>query len=264
MLDSLSTFDGIIGHDLLQQASVELHLKTGELRIASNFEKLQYHKCASVNLTKAVNIDASPLVKEQFLQMLKTRDRGFADPDEALPYNTSVVATIRSNDYTPVYCKLYPYPMGVAEVKSLLKDNIIRKSRSPYNNPMWVVNKKGTNEFGNRKKRMFIDFRKLNSKTVADKYPMPNISTILSNLGRAKFFKTLDLKSEYHQITLAERDREKTSFSVNGGKYEFCRLPFGLKNAGSIFQRAIDDVVREQIGKICYVYVDDVIIFSKS
>lgn len=51
---------------------------------------------------------------------------------------------------------------------------------------------------------------------------------------------------------------------VNGGKYEFCRLPFGLKNAGSIFQRAIDDVLREHIGKICYVHVDDVIIFSES
>ncbi|KAH8360710.1 hypothetical protein KR200_003963 [Drosophila serrata] len=70
-------------------------------------------------------------------------------------------------------------------------------------------------------------------------------------------------QSSYHQITLAERDREKTSFSVNGGKYEFRRLPFGLKNAGSIFQRTIDDILREQIGKFCYVYVDDVIVFSE-
>ncbi|KAH8336032.1 hypothetical protein KR074_003115 [Drosophila pseudoananassae] len=87
---------------------------------------------------------------------------------------------------------------------------------------------------------------------------------ILANLGKAQFFTTLDLKSGYHQIYLPEKDREKTSFSVNGGKYEFCRLPFGLKNAGSIFQRAIDDVLREEIGKICYVYVDDVIIFSEN
>jgi len=110
---------------------------------------------------------------------------------------------------------------------------------------------------------MVIDFRKLNQKTVSDKYPIPSISTILSNLGKAQFFTTLDLKSGFHQIELAERDREKTAFSVNNGKYEFCRLPFGLKNAPSIFQRAIDDVLREQIGKTCYVYVDDVIIFSE-
>jgi len=87
---------------------------------------------------------------------------------------------------------------------------------------------------------------------------------ILANLGKPTFFTTLVLKSWYPQIYLAEWDREKTSFSINGGKYEFCRLPFGLKNAGSIFQRAIDDVLREQIGKCCYVYVDDVIIFYEN
>ncbi|KAH8265713.1 hypothetical protein KR038_010730 [Drosophila bunnanda] len=111
--------------------------------------------------------------------------------------------------------------------------------------------------------RLVLDFRKLNERTIPDRYPMPNISMILGNLGKAKYFTTLDLKSGYHQITLAERDREKTSFSVNGGKYEFRRLPFGLKNAASIFQRTIDDIRREQIGKFCYVYVDDVIVFSE-
>ncbi|KAH8292624.1 hypothetical protein KR054_012132 [Drosophila jambulina] len=111
--------------------------------------------------------------------------------------------------------------------------------------------------------RLVLDFRKLNERTVPDRYPMPNISMILGNLGKAKYFTTLDLKSGYHQIALAERDREKTSFSKNGGKYEFRRLPFGLRNAASIFQRTIDDILREEIGKFCYVYVDDVIIFSE-
>ncbi|KAH8304894.1 hypothetical protein KR018_008500, partial [Drosophila ironensis] len=151
--------------------------------------------------------------------MLKLRVNAFADPDEALPFNTSVVATIRTEDEEPIYSKLYPYPMGVAnfvdsEVKNLLKDKIIQKSKSPYNNPIWVVDKKGVDEAGNKKKRMVIDFRKLNSKTIADKYPMPNISMILANLGQAKYFTTLDLKSGYHQITLAERDREKTSNQI--------------------------------------------------
>lgn len=150
------------------------------------------------------------------------------------------------------------------EVKELLHNGIIRPSRSPYNNPVWVVDKKGKDEYGNSKKRLVIDFRKLNSITIDDKYPIPQIPVILSNLGKARFFTTLDLKSGFHQITLSEQDREKTAFSVGNGKYEFCRLPFGLKNAPSIFQRAIDDVLREQIGKSCYVYVDDVIIFSET
>jgi len=159
--------------------------------------------------------------------------------------------------------------MGVSdfvnsEVKQMLKDGIIRPSRSPYNSPTWVVDKKGTDVYGNPKKRLVIDFRKLNEQTIPDRYPTPSIPVILANLGKAKFFTTLDLKSGYHQIYLAEHDREKTSFSVNSGKYEFCRLPFGLKNGSSIFQRALDDVLREHIGKICYVYIDDVIIFSNN
>jgi len=74
----------------------------------------------------------------------------------------------------------------------------------------------------------------------------------------------LDLKSGFDQILLAETDREKTAFSVGNAKYEFYGLPFGLKNAPSIFQRAIDNVLRKQIGKSCYVYFDDVIIFSEN
>jgi len=63
---------------------------------------------------------------------------------------------------------------------------------------------------------------------------------------------------------LKDTDIEKTAFAVNGGKYEFTRLPLGLKNSPSIFQRALDDVLREYVGKICYVYVDDIIVFSNN
>lgn len=58
-------------------------------------------------------------------------------------------------------------------------------------------------------------------------------------------------------------DIEKTAFSINNAKYEFIRLPFGLKNVPSIFQRALDDILREHIGKICYIYIDDIIVFSQ-
>jgi len=267
-LPNLSTFDGIIGLDLLTQAGALLCLSSGQLKCGSVTEPIEFHRCADVNFTNVDCADAPDSIKETFLKMLKNRRKAFADLEEALPYNTSVVATIRTTDEQPVYVRLYPYPMGAAEfvnkeIQSLLKNGIIKKSVSPYNNPIWVVDKKGTDEFGNKNMRLVMDFRKLNEKTIADRYPMPNIPMILGNLGKAKYFSTLDLKSGYHQITLAERDREKTAFAVNGGKYEFCRLPFGLKNAASIFHRTIDDILREQIGKSCYVYVDDVIVFSK-
>ena len=101
---------------------------------------------------------------------------------------------------------------------------------------------------------MVIDFTNLNEKTIGDRYPMPDISVILSNLGNLNVLSPFDLKSRFHQIQLSERDRKKTAFGVNNGNYEFCRLPFGFKNAPSIFQRAIDDILRRHREKIPGLY----------
>lgn len=84
----------------------------------------------------------------------------------------------------------------------------------------------------------------------------------LQNLGKARYFTTLDLESGFHQIMIKPGDREKTAFSVNGAKYEFLRLPFGLKNAPATFQRCVDDILRPFIGKCAYVYIEDVLIYS--
>jgi len=110
---------------------------------------------------------------------------------------------------------------------------------------------------------MFIDFKRLNAVTIADTYPIPDINSILASLGMAKYFTTLDLTSGFHQIYMLESDTPKTAFSTLNGKYEFLRLPFGLKNDPAVFLRMIDDVLREHIGKICYVYIDDIIVFSE-
>lgn len=109
---------------------------------------------------------------------------------------------------------------------------------------------------------MVIDYRKLNEVTIADKYPIPEINEILAQLGDNKIFSVLDLKSGFHRIPLKPSDMPKTAFSVNNGKYEFTRLLFGLKNAPAIFQRALDDILREHIGKICFIYIDDIKIFQ--
>lgn len=93
----------------------------------------------------------------------------------------------------PIYTKLYPYPMGVAEFvnkeeQNSLSNDIIQKSASPYNNPIWVVHKKGTDDAGNQNRRLVKDFRKFNERTISVKYPIPNISKILGNLFIARNF----------------------------------------------------------------------------
>lgn len=192
----------------------------------------------------------------------------FHNPDSTLSCATDVKCDIRTTDDLPIYQKSYPYPMAYKDevdkqMQKLIDSGVIRPSRSPWNSPVWIVPKK-MDASGEKKFRLVIDYRKLNQKTISDKYPMPEISNILDQLGGNKYFSTLDLASGFHQIGMNPKDVEKTAFSVNYGKYEFLRMPFGLKNAPAIFQRAMNDVLREHIGKRCYVYIDDVVVFGRN
>jgi len=78
---------------------------------------------------------------------------------------------------------------------------------------------------GTAKLRLVIDYKNLNKNTMPDRYPMQNPSVILS--GMAKYLSTTDLESAFHQILINETDIQKTSFSINNGKYEFLTMPFG-------------------------------------
>ncbi|MCP3929146.1 MAG: RNA-directed DNA polymerase, partial [Bacteroidetes bacterium] len=104
----------------------------------------------------------------------------------------------------------------------------------------------------------------LNSITVKDRYPLPLIEDIFDQLGGSKVFTTLDLRSSYWQMPIHESSIHKTAFCSFRGLYEYMRLPFGLQNAPSAFSRAITGVLGENIGKICFVFIDDVVIFSKN
>ena len=268
LLPKLTLFDGILGFSFIKSIKGIIDTEKDIIFYERGQEKIKYLEIDNVN-SLVENVCIPKNIEKLFFDIIDKNSGVFANPNEALPYHTKIIATIRTKDQEPVYSKYQSYPISMVEfvnkeVQDLLKKGIIRPSRSPYNSPVWVVEKKGIDEFGRPNKRLVFDYTKLNSKTIADKYPIPDPSVILSNLGKSKFFTTLDLKSGFHQISLAERDREKTAFSVNNGKFEFCRLPFGLKNAPSIFQRAIDDVLREEIGKTCHVYIDDIIIFSAS
>lgn len=205
--------------------------------------------------------------KSTLIPILEEYQEIFHNPNSTLSCVTNVNCDIRTTDDLPIYQKTYPYPMAYKDevdkqMKKLIESGIIRPSRSPWNSPVWVVPKK-MDASGEKKFRLVIDYRKLNQKTISDRYPMPEISNILDQLGGNKYFSTLDLASGFHQIKMNPKDIEKTAFSVNYGKYEFVRMPFGLKNAPAIFQRAMNDVLREHIGKRCYVYIDDVVVFGK-
>ncbi|XP_037942884.1 putative uncharacterized protein DDB_G0282499 [Teleopsis dalmanni] len=141
----------------------------------------------------------------------------------SLPFRTDVRAEIRTNLDTPIWSKQYPYPLSCNnyvndEIARMRENGVIRPSKSPYNSPIWIVPKKGNNEDGTGKHRLVIDYKKINEHTIADTYPIPDPSIILSNLGNSKYFSTIDLESGFHQILMRENDIEKTAFSINNGK----------------------------------------------
>ena len=111
---------------------------------------------------------------------------------------------------------------------------------------------------------MVIDYRKLNDITIEDKYPLPRMENILENLGKCTYFSTLDLAQGFHQILVDKNSIEKTAFTVENGHYEYVRMPFGLKNAPATFQRMMDKILMKYLNKFCFVYMDDIVIFSKS
>ena len=104
----------------------------------------------------------------------------------------------------------------------------------------------------------------MNKVTVKDSFPIPNISDILDSLGESKYFSTLDLKSGFFQIAIDENSRHFTAFTCKNGLFQFKRLPFGLQNSPSIFSRLMQHVLAGVNRKICYSYINDVIVFGKS
>lgn len=206
--------------------------------------------------------------REQIVKLCRKYSDIFHTENIPLTFTNQIKHPIKTKDEIPVYTKSYRYPFVhkpevQRQINSMLDQGIIRPSNSPWSSPIWIVPKK-TDASGKKKWRIVIDYRKLNEKTVDDRYPLPNITDVLDKLGRCNYFTTLDLASGFHQIEMNPEDITKTAFNVENGHYEFVRMPFGLKNAPATFQRVMDNVLRGLQNEFCLVYLDDIIIMSAS
>ena len=143
------------------------------------------------------------------------------------------------------------------------RQGIIEKCNSPYNSPAILVKKKddagGTTDF-----RFVVDYGKLNESTEMENFPIPLIDDILLGLSGCEFFSTLDVKSGFHEILMAEDSKDYTAFTVNNFQYRWNRMPFGLTNAPFTFQRAINIILTGLISNGVYVYLDDIIVYAKT
>lgn len=185
------------------------------------------------------------------------------DLPPGLPPIRTVEHVIDTGDASPV--SRPPFKMSPLELDELRKQldellslGLIRPSSSPWGAPVLFVRKK------DGKLRMCIDYRAVNALTRRINTPLPRIDECLERLGGAKYFSSLDLKSGYHQVRIREDDVAKTAFNTRYGSYEFLVLPFGLTNSPPTFQRMMNDVLKDYIDKFALVYLDDILIFSKS
>ncbi|XP_050217597.1 uncharacterized protein LOC126668447 [Mercurialis annua] len=144
------------------------------------------------------------------------------------------------------------------EVDKLLKAGFIRK----VDYPEWLANvvliKKSNGRW-----RLCIDFTDLNNACPKDSFPLPNIDQLVDATCGFAVYAFLDASQGYHQIPMNKDNEEKTTFTTDLGTYCYKKMPFGLKNAGATYQRLMNHVFKDQLGKNVEVYVDDIVVKSR-
>ena len=110
--------------------------------------------------------------------------------------------------------------------------------------------------------RLCVDYRGLNAGSIKDRYPLPLIRETLSQLSRARCYTTMDIRSAYNLVRIAEGEEWKTTFRTRYGLFESLVMPFGLTNAPATFQKFINDTLRPFLDIFCTAYIDDIHIYS--
>ncbi|CAC5364966.1 Transposon Ty3-G Gag-Pol polyprotein,Transposon Ty3-I Gag-Pol polyprotein,Retrovirus-related Pol polyprotein from transposon 297,Retrovirus-related Pol polyprotein from transposon 17.6 [Mytilus coruscus] len=146
------------------------------------------------------------------------------------------------------------------QVKELLDNDIIEPSISNWASPVVMCFKKSV------EMRMAIDYRKVNSLSIPQTFPLPHMESVFDAIGevKARYFSCVDLKSGFLQVPLTEESKHKSAFITQTGIYQFKRMPFGLMNSPITFQAMMSHVLRGLNWKFVLVYVDDILIFSRT
>lgn len=252
-------FDVILGTNWLRRHSVNCSW-------SKNLVHLPFGESVPMLLMRApkpVQLNMAMRQPDGIAIVLNRYPHAFAANPKCPGHIDFVQHRIDTGDRPPI--KVHPYRRSPAErerireeVRRMKADGIIVESKSPYAAQPNLTEKKSGEV------RFCVDYRLLNDDTLKDSYPMPRVDDCLDRLGKAKFFTTLDLASGYWQIRVHPDDRHKTAFQTDDGLYEFVVMPFGLTNAPATFQRAMNHVFKEVIGKFCVVYLDDIIVYSET
>jgi hypothetical protein len=245
---------------------------------AAGFHRLLRHKDNTLFATSLYEIDC--VIEEKLAEQAETEDqlierklpiqyRSFKDmflkaKSDQLPLHRASDHKIqleRENNLT--YSPLYNY--SIEELKAAkkyitenLQKGFIAPSQAPFAAPILFARK------ADGSLRFCIDFRKLNSITRKDRYPLPLIDETLARLGRAHIFTKLDIRQAFHRIRMHPDSEDLTTFRTRYGTYKCKVLPFGLTNGPATFQRYINNVLFDYLDDFCTAYLDDIIIYSEN
>ncbi|KAL6204708.1 hypothetical protein ACLB2K_021975 [Fragaria x ananassa] len=147
------------------------------------------------------------------------------------------------------------------QIQEFLEKKLIRPSNSPHHVPAFLVRNHVEQLRG--KATMVIDYRDVNKKTVKDGYQIAQVRVLINRLKGAKIFSKFDAKSGFWQVKMHPDSIALTAFGIPQGHYEWLVMLFGLKQAPSIFQRKMDNILKSY-SDFCLVYIDDILVFSKT
>ncbi|CAF1498515.1 unnamed protein product, partial [Didymodactylos carnosus] len=220
------------------------------------------HRCYVCQAKFLSSNDLQKHLRQQLQQSLWRHGQLF-DLRQPSIIKTTVRHAIETGNHPPVYTPAYRVSykdeqIQRDEINKLLKQGIIEESTSPWSSPIVLVRKKDGSM------RFCIDFRKLNSITTKDAFPIPRIDDIFDHLAQAEYYTTIDFKSGYFQAGLDPRDRPKTAFSTRDQHLQFTVLPRGVTNGPPAFQRIVSQILGPTRWQYSLAYLDDVIIYSQT
>ncbi|CAF3637281.1 unnamed protein product [Rotaria sp. Silwood1] len=210
-------------------------------------------------LIKHLKPEHQQLIRPILLREWKVFD--ISKPSQATDLKTK--HRIITQDHPSIYQRPYRVPESIKQQQKELTDEMerngqISRSQSPWESPVLLVKKHDGSP------RFVVDYRKLNSITIRDSYPLPRMDDTINKLAGARYYSKFDLKCGYHQIPIDPRDKQKTTFIPSYGLFEFNVLPQGLINGPPVFQRIMNEVLGDLLGHHCLVYLDDIITFSRN
>ena len=144
------------------------------------------------------------------------------------------------------------------QLDEMLRQGVIEPSYSPWASPICLVRKKDGGL------RFCVDYRKLNSVTKADAFPIPHMGDCLNTLGGSKIFSALDLASGYWQCEMDKESSEKAAITTHRGLFQPTVLPFGVKGGVAHFSRIMSALFSSLQWKILLIYLDDLLVYANS